>query len=148
MKMKHLLIAAALLYAAPVSAATQIKCGSTYYVPLIQIDWAGRTSPLPSSAQLITSVSSGGVLSASIGTMPSSSAVATVLHPYKPQSGVTVTVSDNNSRDRLSPGSATFDIMTSGTASPARAQPGISAARHSQSQQIVLDVAHMASTAP
>jgi hypothetical protein len=90
------------------AANTQVNCGSTYYIPLLQVDSAGNASPLPTGIALVaqTDATKG---TAAIGTMPGGQAKAVIFKPTSAASGVAVTV--NDSSGALSPGSALFDLV-------------------------------------
>lgn len=127
-----LLLALAIFFPSIATAAnTQINCGSTYYVPLLQVNATGTTSALPSTVKPVASIPSANSsqLTATIGTMPGGTAPAVVLKPTVAATGVVVTVSD--STNTVNPGSATFDLVNP----PAK-------------QSIMLDTANTTSTTP
>src|ERR1700739_2278860 len=58
------------LSCASAQTATTINCGSTYYIPLMQVDSSGNVTALPSTVKPAVAVSNATNLTATIGTMP------------------------------------------------------------------------------
>jgi hypothetical protein len=108
------------------AANTQINCGSTYYVPLLQVDWTGKISALPANISLAAQADVAKV-TATIGVMPGTTNPAVILKPVTAAAGVAVTVS--NPSGALTAGSAPFDII---------APP----------QTLMFDITNMRSTTP
>lgn len=129
--MKRLLLALAFgaAISAPALAANPVvNCGSTYYIPLKQVNAAGAVAALPAGVVPVVSTDATKI-TATIGTMPGATTAAAVLKPIAVATGVTVTVSD--SAHILAPGSATVDTA----AAPVPAA-------------FMLDVTNMQSTTP
>lgn len=116
----------AALSTAAFAANPLINCGSTYYIPLKQISTTGTVSALPAGVVPVISTDATKI-TASIGTMPSSTTPAAVLKPIAAATGVPVTVTD--SAHVLTPGSIAVDTAVAPSA-------------------FMLDIANMQSTTP
>ncbi len=103
-------IAALVVSFSPAFAANvQIKCGSTYYVPLKQVAFDGTVSDVTSVTTLAVASADPTKATAVLGTMPGTKDPAVVVKPVAGGMGVTATVTDSS--NAMTPGSAAFDVI-------------------------------------